>query len=50
MIKGLKAIRHLHLRAITETGLSSADEMLYPENYKYLDDILGYAAVGARSV
>lgn len=50
MIKGLKAIRHLHIRAIKETGLSSADEMLYPDNYYYLDDVLAYVAVGARSV
>ncbi len=50
MIKGLKAIRHLHLRAISETGLSSADEMLYPDNYYYLADVLSYVAVGARSV
>lgn len=50
MIKGLMAIRHLHIRAMTETGLSSADEMLYPENYAYLSDVLSYVAVGARSV
>ncbi len=50
MLKGLKAIRHLHLRAIKETGLSSADEMLYPDNYYYLSDVLSYVAVGARSV
>ena len=50
MIKGLKAIRHLHIRAINETGLSSADEMLYPDNYYYLADVLSYVAVGARSV
>ncbi len=50
MIKGLKAIRHLHIRAIKETGLSSADEMLYPDNYYYLADVLAYVAVGARSV
>lgn len=50
MLKGLKAIRHLHIRAITETGLSSADEMLYPENYSYLSDVLSYVAIGARSV
>lgn len=50
MIKGLKAIRHLHIRAITETGMSSADEMLYPDNYYYLADVLSYVAVGARSV
>ena len=50
MIKGLMAIRHLHIRAIKETGLSSADEMLYPDNYYYLSDVLSYVAVGARSV
>ncbi len=50
MLKGLLAIRHLHTRAIQETGFSCADEMLYPENYRYLDDLLGYVAIGARSV
>lgn len=50
MLKGLMAIRHLHIRAISETGLSSADEMLYPDNYYYLSDVLSYIAVGARSV
>ncbi len=50
MMKGLLAIRHLHTRAIDETGFSCADEMLYPENYRYLDDLLGYVAIGARSV
>ena len=50
MLKGLLAIRHLHTRAIAETGFSCADEMLYPENYRYLDDLLGYIAIGARSV
>ena len=50
MMKGLIAIRELHIRAIRETGFSCADEMLYPENYRYLDDVLGYVAVGARSV
>jgi len=50
MMKGLIAIRELHLRAIKETGFTCADEMLYPENYKYLDDVLCYVAVGARSV
>ena len=47
---GLIAIRHMHLRVISETGLTAADEMLYPENRSYLDDILSYEAVGARSV
>jgi len=50
MLEGLKAIRKLHIRAIEETGLCAADEMLYPENYKYLSDVLAYVAVGARSV
>ena len=50
LLKGIVAIRELHMRAIRETGFTCADEMLYPENYRYLDDILGYAAIGARSV
>lgn len=50
MFKGIIAVRSLHMRALNETGFSCADEMLYPENYKYLDDVLGYVAVGARSV
>ena len=50
MYKGIVAIRELHIRAIKETGFSCADEMLYPENYRYLSDILGYVAIGARSV
>ncbi len=50
LLKGLLAIRNLHTRAIEETGFSCADEMLYPENYSYLDDLLGYVAIGARSV
>jgi len=50
MLEGLIAIRRLHTRAIQETGLTCADEMLYPENYKYLSDLLSYVAVGARSV
>lgn len=48
--EGLLAVRKLHLRAINETGLTAADEMLYPENWAYLDDMLSYVAVGARSV
>ncbi len=48
--EGLIAVRKLHLRAINETGLTAADEMLYPENWAYLDDMLSYVAVGARSV
>lgn len=50
MLKGLISIRKLHIRAINETGFSCADEMLYPENHKYLSDLLSYVAVGARSV
>lgn len=50
MLKGLLAIRHLHTRAIEETGFTCADEMLYPENYAYLSDVLSYVAIGARSV
>ncbi len=50
MFKGIVAIRELHMRALRETGFSCADEMLYPENHKYLDDMLCYVAVGARSV
>lgn len=50
MYEGIRAIRHIHLRALQETGLSCADEMLYPENHRYLSDLLGYVAVGARSV
>ncbi len=50
MLEGLIAIRRLHTKAIEETGLTCADEMLYPENYKYLDDLLSYVAIGARSV
>lgn len=50
MIEGIRAVREIHKRAIEETGLSPADEMLYPENYAYLSDLLSYVAVGARSV
>ncbi len=50
LFKGLIATRHLHMRAISDTGFACADEMLYPENYQYLDDLLAYVAVGARSV
>lgn len=50
LFKGITATRHMHMRAIEETGFACADEMLYPENYQYLDDILAYVAVGARSV
>ena len=50
MLKGILAIRSLHMRAVSETGFGCADEMLYPENYRYLSDLLAYVAVGARSV
>ncbi len=50
LLEGLISIRRLHLRAIEETGFVCADEMLYPENYRYLSDLLSYIAVGARSV
>lgn len=50
MLNGLIAIRKLHMRAINETGFTCADEMLYPENYRYLSDLLSYVAIGARSV
>ena len=50
MLAGIIAIRRLHVRAIEQTGLFCADEMLYPENYRYLSDLLSYVAVGARSV
>ena len=50
MLNGLLSIRHMHIRAMKETGLTAADEMLYPENYRYFSDILSYVAVGARSV
>ena len=50
LFKGIVATRELHTRAVAETGFICADEMLYPQNYKYLDDLLGYVAVGARSV
>ncbi len=50
MLAGVIAIRKLHLRVIKETGMFTADEMLYPENYQYLYDLLSYVAIGARSV
>ena len=50
MLEGLYAIRKMHIRAIKETGLTAADEMLYSENWQYVDDILSYVAIGARSV
>ena len=50
LLAGLLAIRKMHIRVISETGLTAADEMLYPENYRYFSDILSYVAIGARSV
>lgn len=50
LLAGLIAIRKMHMRAIRESGFTCADEMLYPENYRYLSDVLSYVAVGARSV
>ena len=50
LLAGLVAIRKMHIRVISETGFTCADEMLYPENYRYLSDLLSYVAVGARSV
>ncbi|MBR5314843.1 MAG: 3-deoxy-7-phosphoheptulonate synthase, partial [Clostridia bacterium] len=49
MLKGIVAIREVHLRALSEYGFTCADEMLYPENHRYLSDLLAYVAVGARS-
>ena len=50
MVGGLIAMRKMHIRALEESGLSSADEMLYPENFSYMEDLLSYVAIGARSV
>ena len=50
LLSGVIAMRSLHMRAIKETGFCCADEMLYPENHRYLSDLIGYVAVGARSV
>ena len=50
MVAGLIAMRKMHIRAMTETELTAADEMLYPENWGYVDDLLSYVAIGARSV
>ena len=50
MLEGVIAIRRLHTKVLANTGLSTADEMLYPDNYRYLSDLLSYVAVGARSV
>lgn len=50
LFKGIISTRELHMRAASETGFACADELLYPETYKYVDDLLGYVAIGARSV
>jgi 3-deoxy-7-phosphoheptulonate synthase len=50
IVEGIKAIRQMHMHVLDHTGLSSADEMLYPGNYPYLEDLLSYVAIGARSV
>lgn len=50
LIQGIAAVRSLHNRVITETGLTTADEMLYPENLDFVDDLVSYHAIGARSV
>ena len=50
ILRGIVAIRKLHMRTIAETGFGCADEMLYPENYRYLSDVLAYVTIGARSV
>lgn len=50
LFMGIISTRELHIRAVKETGFTCADELLYPETYKYLDDLLGYVAIGARSV
>ena len=50
ILTGILAIRRMHIRSISETGLTAADEMLYPDNWHYLSDILSYVAIGARSV
>jgi len=50
IVTGIKSIRQMHIRAIKESHLSGADEMLYPSNLPYVEDLLSYIAVGARSV
>ena len=50
LVEGLLAMRRMHIRAMRETGFTSADEMLYPENWGYVEDLLSYVAIGARSV
>ncbi len=49
-LAGLVAVRKMHIRAMEESGLTAADEMLYPENWRYVSDLLSYVAIGARSV
>ena len=49
-LAGRCAMRKMHIRAVEESGLTAADEMLYPENWRYISDILSYVAIGARSV
>ena len=49
-LAGLVAMRKMHIRVVAESGLTAADEMLYPENWRYISDILSYVAIGARSV
>lgn len=50
MLSGLIAMRKLHIKTVRETGFTCAEEMLYPDNHRYLSDLLSYVAVGARSV
>lgn len=50
IVEGIRSIRKMHLKAISESGLTAADEMLYPDNYAYVEDLLSYNTVGARSV
>ncbi len=50
LINGIKAVRNLHYRVISETGMTTADEMLYPENWPLVEDLVSYVAIGARSV
>lgn len=50
LIRGIVSVRKLHKRVLTETGLTTADEMLYPENLEFVEDLVSYIAVGARSV
>lgn len=50
MMEGIKAIRRMHVHVIEQTGFTCAEEILYPENHRYLSDLLSYGAIGARSV